>query len=145
MASNSGCTEVLVDGAPTPYFLRKPRESVIGAMLSRACPGEVATGSPKRTCANTLRETARYRVGRLRAKPIPSMIGLPIAAPPIVTRADHVGAVEHAAERERAPGVAARRARRLCGRRENRRCDAPSGLPHGGADRGGDLRHEGRP
>src|SRR6266850_1584376 len=30
MASNSGCTEVLVEGASTPNFARWPRESVIG-------------------------------------------------------------------------------------------------------------------
>src|SRR5467141_4069821 len=30
MASNSGCTEVLVEGASTPNFARRPRESVIG-------------------------------------------------------------------------------------------------------------------
>src|SRR5262249_19290757 len=29
MASNSGCTEVLVEGAITPNFLRKPSESVM--------------------------------------------------------------------------------------------------------------------
>ncbi len=29
MASNSGCTEVLVDGAMTANFLRKPSESVM--------------------------------------------------------------------------------------------------------------------
>src|SRR5437660_7421712 len=33
MASNSGCTEVLVDGAITPNFLRKPSESVMGGSL----------------------------------------------------------------------------------------------------------------
>src|SRR4029078_460077 len=30
MSSNSGCTEVLVDGAMTPNFRRQPRESTIG-------------------------------------------------------------------------------------------------------------------
>src|SRR5216117_3705008 len=30
MASNSGCTEVLVEGASTPNFAREPRESVMG-------------------------------------------------------------------------------------------------------------------
>src|SRR5260221_6736090 len=56
MASNSGCTEVLVDGAITPNFLRKPSESVMGGSLpqvayrrqwhclrSRCVPGRAAT------------------------------------------------------------------------------------------------------
>src|SRR5262249_9233913 len=33
MASNSGCTEVLVEGAITPNFWRKPSESVMGGSL----------------------------------------------------------------------------------------------------------------
>src|SRR5215831_2548150 len=32
MASNSGCTDVLVEGATTPNFLRKPRASVMGVL-----------------------------------------------------------------------------------------------------------------
>src|SRR5437899_1782229 len=34
MASNSGCTEVLVEGAITPNFLRKPSASVMGRKLA---------------------------------------------------------------------------------------------------------------
>jgi hypothetical protein len=33
MASNSGCTEVLVEGAMTANFLRKPSESLMAATL----------------------------------------------------------------------------------------------------------------
>jgi hypothetical protein len=32
MASNSGCTEVLVDGASTPNLARCPRESVMAIL-----------------------------------------------------------------------------------------------------------------
>src|SRR4029450_10333460 len=39
MASNSGCTEVLVEGAITPNFLRKPSESVIGGRLPQVAGG----------------------------------------------------------------------------------------------------------
>src|SRR5499427_9359261 len=39
MASNSGCTEVLVDGAMTPNFLRKPSESVMGGSLPQVAYG----------------------------------------------------------------------------------------------------------
>src|SRR5215472_17784238 len=39
MASNSGCTEVLVDGAITPNFLRKPSESVMGGSLPQVAYG----------------------------------------------------------------------------------------------------------
>src|SRR5215471_3476813 len=42
MASNSGCTVVLVDGATTPNFLRKPRESVMGKGSSAVGGGSVA-------------------------------------------------------------------------------------------------------
>src|SRR4029453_12757938 len=35
IASNSGCTEVLVDGAMTANFLRKPRESAMGQACRR--------------------------------------------------------------------------------------------------------------
>src|SRR5262245_7284018 len=39
MASNSGCTEVLVEGAITPTFLRKPSESVMGGSLPQVACG----------------------------------------------------------------------------------------------------------
>src|SRR5215475_7909270 len=39
MASNSGCTEVLVEGAITPNFLRKPSESVMGGSLPQVACG----------------------------------------------------------------------------------------------------------
>src|SRR6516162_7573538 len=39
MASNSGCTEVLVEGAMAPNFLRKPRESVMGVSLPQVACG----------------------------------------------------------------------------------------------------------
>src|ERR1700758_885250 len=38
MASNSGCTQVLVDGAITPNFLRKPSASVMARKIA-ADPG----------------------------------------------------------------------------------------------------------
>src|SRR5215472_5922033 len=57
MASNSGWTVVLVDGAITPNFLRKPRESVIGHI------------------ARVAEEAATYRVGGLCATSIRVMIG----------------------------------------------------------------------
>src|SRR5215471_15666301 len=56
MASNSGCTVVLVEGAITPNFLRKPRESVIGRKLELR------------------REHAPYRVVGLCAKAIRAMM-----------------------------------------------------------------------
>src|SRR5882672_2281606 len=55
------------------------------------------------------------------------------------------GVARHVAKRKRAPGIAARRAQGLCRQRADRRRDAPSGVPYGGRDGGGDLRHEGRP
>src|SRR4029077_10475656 len=57
MASNSGCTVVLVDGAITPNFLRKPRASIIGEKA------RVAVGGSQ-----------TYRVDGLCAKPIRAMI-----------------------------------------------------------------------
>src|SRR6516165_8214156 len=61
MASNSGCTEVLVEGAITPNFLRKPSASVMGRKLAAdrrrktMVPSSLAAGGRRRARAPPLR------------------------------------------------------------------------------------------
>src|SRR5262249_43650450 len=117
MASNSGCTEVLVEGAITPNFLRKPSESVMGGSLPQvACERQW----------HRLRLSLRAGGGgappafpkRRAGGPCP-----PWAAPPRGRTCKNSAATPgggDAAPGQGALGIAARRPRRLYRQREGR-------------------------
>src|SRR5215469_17687461 len=76
MASNSGCTEVLVDGAITPNFLRKPSESVMGGSLPQVAYGRQWRGLRLSLRTRRSGEHPPYR-GRAAARTRPEREPLP--------------------------------------------------------------------
>src|SRR5215813_14011389 len=106
MASNSGCTEVLVEGAITPNFLRKPSASVMGRKLAAdrrrktMVPSSLAVGGRRRA-----------RAPPLRVGPLPAAVRHARILTPHQERGD-------AAHRQGASGIAARRPRRLYRQRD---------------------------
>src|SRR5262249_12378305 len=106
MASTSGCTEVLVEGAITTNVFRKPSASVMGRKL--AADRRRKTMVPSSLAAG----------GRRRARAPPLRVGpLPAAVRHARILTPHPGAGD-AAHRQGASGIAARRPRRLYRQRE---------------------------